>query len=92
MRLSKEERETIITFDEAGKDAIIYTYSQSWQTHLEKKLGLKPTASNGFGGKEYIIDKKRLPKPRMPRCLSAEARQKLSERMSKTRLKSSAVK
>jgi len=91
-QLSQEERETIITFDEAGKDAIVYTHNRSWQKHFEEKLGIKPSHINGYGGREYIIPKNRIPKPRSPRQLSAEARKKLSERMFRTRLKSPEMK
>jgi hypothetical protein len=41
---------------------------------MEKKLGLKPVMDNGFGGKEYEIEKKRIRPPRAsvwymaPRC------------------------
>ena len=40
MTLSREEQETIITFDETTADAIIFTYSKTWQQHLEKRLCL----------------------------------------------------
>jgi len=36
---------------------------------------------NGFGGKEYEIDKRRIRPPRAPVRLSAEARAKLTKRM-----------
>ena len=36
---------------------------------------------NGFGGKGYEIDKKRIRPPRAPRKLSASAKKKLSERL-----------
>jgi hypothetical protein len=39
---------------------------KTWQRHLEKKLGLKPVMDNGFGGKEYKIEKKRIRPPRAP--------------------------
>jgi len=50
-----------------------------------EKLGLKPTMDNGFGGKEYEIDKKRIRPPRAPVRLSLEARAKLSERLRQSR-------
>ena len=34
---------------------------------------------NGFGGKEYEIDKKRILMPRVPRKLSAEVKQKMAK-------------
>lgn len=78
--LSLVERETIINFNEEEKTASIFTYNKVWQKHFEKQLGLKPIMNNGFGGKEYEIDKKRIPMPRAPMKLSAEARARLVER------------
>jgi hypothetical protein len=79
--LSNYEQETIINFNKAEDTAHIFTYEKTWQQHLEKRLGLKPTMDNGFGGKEYEIDKKRIRPPRAPVKLSAEARAKLTKRM-----------
>jgi len=45
------------------------------------RLGLKPTMDNGFGGKEYEMEKKRIRPPRAPVRLSAEAWAKLTKRM-----------
>lgn len=61
--------------------ATIFTYNKTWQKHLEKRLGLKPTLDNGYGGRGYEIPKKRIRPPRAPVKLSAEARAKLSKRM-----------
>ena len=80
-RLSNYEQETIINFNKNEAIARIFTYEKTWQQHLEKRLGLKPTMDNGFGGKEYEIDKKRIRPPRAPVKLSAEARAKLTKRM-----------
>ncbi len=46
---------------------------------MEKKLGLKPVMDNDFGGKEYKIDKKRIPTPRAPGKVSASAKKTLVE-------------
>ena len=80
-RLSNYEQETIINFNKAEDVAHIFTYEKTWQQHLEKRLGLRPTMDNGFGGREYEIDKKRIRPPRAPVKLSAEARAKLTKRM-----------
>ncbi len=85
MSLSKEEKETIITFDETPGDAIVFTYNRAWQSHLEKKLGLQPTLNNGFGGKEYRIAKDRIRMPLAPKRLSAEQRRKVGQQLSKAR-------
>jgi hypothetical protein len=81
-RLSSYEQETIISFNKAEDTAYIFSYEKGWQQHLEKKLGLKPIMDNGFGGKEYRIDKKRIRPPRAPVKLSAEARKRLAKRLS----------
>lgn len=62
--LSNYERETIISFNEQDKIAHIYTYNKVWQRHLEKNLKLEPVLKNKWGGREYEIDKTRVPKPR----------------------------
>jgi len=85
MSLSKQEKETIITFDETPDDAIVFTYNRAWQSHLEQKLGLQPTLNNGFGGKEYRIAKDRIRMPLVPKKLSAEQRRKIGQRLSKAR-------
>ena len=79
--LSAYEQETIISFNKAEDIAHIFTYEKKWQKHLEAKLGLKPVMDNGFGGKEYEIEKKRIRPPRAPVRLSVEARAKLTKRM-----------
>jgi len=88
-RLSLEERETIINFNEKDDDASIFTYNKSWQKHLEKTLGLKPVWGNSSGGKEYLISKKRIRPPRVPRVvkLSAEQRAEIGKRLAKYRKK-----
>ena len=79
--LSSYEQETINKFNKGEAVAYIFTYEKTWQQHLEKKLGLKPIMDNGFGGKEYEIEKKRIRPPRAPVRLSAEARARLTKRM-----------
>ncbi len=86
--LSNYERETVITFNEAEDTAHVFTYNKTWQRHCEKKLGLKPTMDNGYGGREYELPKKRIRPPRPPRpsrTLSEEAKAKLATRLAKAR-------
>ena len=87
--LTNDERETIITFDETNANGIVFTYSKTWQKHLEKKLGLKPIYDNGHGGKEYHVPKKRIRMPTVPRELSPEQREKLGQRLREARLQKS---
>jgi len=79
--VSAYEQETVINFDKAEDTAYIFTYEKTWQKHLEVRLGLKPVMDNGFGGREYAIEKKRIRPPRAPVRLSVEARAKLAKRM-----------
>jgi len=89
--LSNYEQETIINFNKDEAIAHIFTYEKTWQQHLEKRLGLKPTIDNGFGGKEYVIDKKRIRPPRAPVKLSAETRKRLAKGLSNGRHQKSIV-
>jgi hypothetical protein len=52
-RLSNYEQETIINFNKDEAIAHIFICEKTWQRHLGKRLGLKPTMDNGFAGKEY---------------------------------------
>ena len=79
-RLSSYEQETIINFNKDESIAYIFTYEKAWQQHLEGRLGLKPTMDNGYGGKAYEMDKKRIRPPRAPRRLSDDARARLTDR------------
>jgi len=88
-RLSLVERETIINFNEGEDNASIFTYNKTWQKHLEKTLGLKPVWDNGSSGKEYLISKKRIRPPRVPRVvkLSVEQRAEIGKRLARYRRK-----
>ncbi len=82
--LSLYEQETIINFNKDEKMASIFTYEKTWQEHLEKKLGLRPFMDNGYGGKEYKIEKSRIRPPRAKVKLSEKQRKKLIDNL-KTR-------
>ena len=84
--LTSYEQETIINFNKAENMAYIFTYEKTWQKHLESKLGLKPLYDNGFGGREYEIEKRLIKPPRAPVRLSAEARRKKDEVLATSRL------
>ena len=85
--LTGYERETIINFNEAEDTAFIFTYNKAWQKHLEGKLGLKPTIDNGYGGREYVIDKRRIRPPRPPIKLSDKTRAQRVDRLADARQK-----
>jgi len=87
MALTLYEQETIINWNKEEREAAIFTYDKAWQKHLEKRLKLKPIMDNGSGGREYLIDKKRIPMPRAPRKLSDKQRKAIGERLKKARLR-----
>jgi len=87
--LTNYDQETIINFNKGEDIAYIFTYEKSWQKHLEGKLGLKPLYDNGFGGREYSMDKKRIPMPRVPKRLSESAKKELAERLNRNPVLSS---
>ena len=81
MRLSKQEQETIINFNQKEHIAYIYTCSKSWMSHFEKVLGLRPAQIHSYA-REYECPKSWIRKPRKPRIMSEEQKQKLSQRLS----------
>ena len=85
-KLTSYEQETIINFNKAEDMAYIFTYEKTWQQHLEKKLGIKPTEVNGFGGRSYEVPKKMIKPPRAPRKLSDSAKTILVERLHRNRI------
>lgn len=82
-KLSSYEKETIINFNEGEAIAQIFTYNKAWQRHLQNKLGLEPTLDNGYGGRGYQIDKRRIRPPRAKVRLSAEEKSRRAERLTK---------
>ena len=77
LKLSQEEKETIITFNEAELMVNILTYNRQWQLRM-KEMGIKPIQVEGQA-KEYEFPKKwlRLPvKPKPPTSAQRGARQK----------------
>ncbi len=81
------EQETIINFNKGDQMASIFTYEITWQKHLEKKLGLKPVLDNGFGGREYLVDKSRIFPPKAKRQYTQEQQHKMAKRLAKARRK-----
>ena len=79
--LTAYEKETIIIFNQEESIGYIFTHEKTWQKHLERKLGLKPTMNNGFGGKEYQLPKSMIKPPRAPRRLSGETKKRLAEQI-----------
>ena len=86
--LGRTEQETIINFDKGSDTASIYTYERAWQRHLEKHLHLKPIRNDGFGGKEYELDKHllRLPLPKRKREMTKEEKERATARLQSARV------
>ena len=82
MKLSKQEQETIINFNQGEGTAYIYTCSKAWIRHFEKVLNLKPTAIHSYA-KEYECPKAWIRKPRKTKKLSESHKQKLRQGLSK---------
>lgn len=81
MRLTRQEQETIINFNQAEGVAYIYTCSKSWIRHMEKVLGLKPTTIYDPYRRAYECPKAWVRKPRKPRQMSETQKQKLRLRL-----------
>jgi hypothetical protein len=88
MRLTKQEKETIINFHQKEDTAYIYTCSKVWMAHMEKKLQLKHTQINP-DARTYECPKTWIRKPRKPKKLSDNMKAKLTNRLSVSSILSS---
>lgn len=87
-KLTKQEKETMIVFNEQDKTASISTYNVALLRKLEKLLQERPDECekhNVFSdGSQYIVPKKWI-KISPPKKLSDEAKAKAAERLKKAR-------
>lgn len=88
MRLSNYEKETVILFNEADREASVFTYNDALKKQLDALCMSHPeqvrrTDDNGCGGLTFALPKKWL-KITPPRVLSA-AQKAVLERMNKKR-------
>ncbi|MCI8650764.1 MAG: hypothetical protein HFG20_11695 [Anaerotruncus sp.] len=65
MKLSKQERETLIRWDEEGDSATIYTHNPKLQNKLLRFMERHPamavmTGYDATGAMNFVIEKKRL--------------------------------
>jgi hypothetical protein len=60
VQLLPEDKETIINFNQGEKKANIFTYERDWQKFFERELKIKPISVDGWGGREYFIDKNKV--------------------------------
>ena len=83
----REEKETIITFDEAGDTAEVYTYNKKLQNKLDALCGEFDSFSHknqcATGSKSYTIPKARvtITRPRESRKLTEQQKKDLVERL-----------
>ena len=82
----KEEKETIIVWNELDPMADVFTYSKPMQRRF-RLLGIEPFMDNGYGGLEYHIDKGRIKirAERKKRKISKELKAKLVNNIKKAR-------
>lgn len=69
------ERETIINYNYEETEADIYTWDVRLQSHIEKKLGIKPYEIQE-GARSYKVPKRWLRKPQKPSKAKSEAAKK----------------
>lgn len=88
-KLTKEEQETIIIYNNADSNAIISTYDKKLIDAINAKMGdfneEITSLKSGEGFAEYTCPKKWV-KVRMPNKLSRENRAERSERMKSIRI------
>lgn len=84
VRLTREEQETIITFDEAGPLAHIFTYNKRWQRRMVE-MDIKLIRIEGEG-REYEFPKKWLRLPVKPPQLTAAERERRRKSLKLARL------
>ena len=85
MMLTREEKETIILWNEADDEVDIFTYNKKLIKILEQ-AGVKCISENDEGGKRFLITKDwvKIRKP-TKRQYSEEERKKKSEHMKRIR-------
>lgn len=85
-KLSLEEKETHIYFNEADSTAAIDTFNVKMINALDKLCGERPdevslTAERPDGSFSYICPKRWFNRPRPPRQMNEEQRKTISDRM-----------
>ncbi len=87
MKLTLEERETTISFNEKDANAEIATFSNSWITRLEN-LGHRPREVYFYENAEvrfYDVPKSQIPLPKAKRKISPAQRRRLSDQLVRAR-------
>lgn len=85
-RLTAEERETHIIFNDASDTAIVTTHMRTWLTALEKNPAATQVGeTDAFGGKTFHVNKRFIAKVRNGPRARTETPEQLSARMAKAR-------
>ena len=83
MKLTKEERETGIIWDESTETAVLWTLSEPIKRRMSQRLG-PATSVRGLCA-EWQFPKSYVRLPTKPRSLSAEARAKAALSLAKVK-------
>ena len=84
VKLTREEKETIINFNEGEPMVNVFTYNKRWQRRM-KEMGIKPICTEGQA-KEYKFPKKWLRLPVRPRQLAPDERERRRKSLKLARL------
>jgi hypothetical protein len=85
-RLTAQERETHITFNDADDFAIVTTHMRTWLTAMDKNPAAQQVGeTDAFGGKTYRVPKALIAKVRNGRRKRTETPEQIAARMEKAR-------
>jgi hypothetical protein len=85
-RLTAQERETHIIFNDADDIAIVTTHMRTWLSALEKNPAAKQVGdTDAFGGKTFHVNKRFIAKVRNGPRTRTESPEQMTARMAKAR-------
>jgi hypothetical protein len=85
-RLTAQERETHIVFNDADDFALVTTHMRTWLTALENNPAAEQVGkTDAFGGKTFRVEKALVAKVRNGRRKRTETPEALAARMDKAR-------
>lgn len=88
--LSPYEKETYFNFNEAEKEAVVFTYNASLIRKLKNAMDEYPAIQlireNEDGSRQFVVPKKWC-KVSLPRILSDEQKRTIAERLAASRIK-----
>jgi len=84
IKLTREEKETLINFNEGDSKVNVFTYNERWQRRM-KEMGIEPIRTEGKA-KEYDFPKKWLRLPVKPPQLTQHERQRRGKSLKSAQL------